>query len=219
MRSLFLSILLFVPFILKGNYPSSNTRIVQLHKEESVQEISVLVNSKKTVQPKRDRVYHWYSFDQVQVNEGAFSGQLLHGIYRLYDLSGRLVEQGRFDMGLKAGLWYKWDKDGKINQETEWKNSRKNGKSTSYHNGRLVREESYRNGLLHGNSILYDLNGNKEVYKFSKGAPVIKAKKEKDENRSRIFLFKRLLKLKKIDVLESDVNAGDMEFEHASNPE
>jgi|GEM_PF-5090454 len=89
------------------------------------------------VLPKIEKTYFWYEKGRINSSQGAYSGKVLHGQYRLYDrTSKRPLESGKFRKGLKTGRWLHWRSS-----------------------GQLLRTEIYTDGLLNGNLIRYDSLG------------------------------------------------------------
>jgi antitoxin component YwqK of YwqJK toxin-antitoxin module len=59
-----------------------------------------------------EKIYYWYSNNQIKTTRGGYSGKLLHGFYTDFYANNSLKEQGRFKMGLKVGEWKAWSGEG-----------------------------------------------------------------------------------------------------------
>lgn len=207
--TLFLCFLIF-PLSISGQKSSSETRTIQFRHKDNTIECTMLLQGQEAIKAKRNKLYHWYNFDQIYVNEGAFSGLLLHGIYRVFDSSGRLVEQGRFDSGQKNGIWTKWDSGGFVINEVQWKNGCKTGALRTYEDGNLLKIEHFKDGVLHGKVMRFDSDGTCVTQRFRKGVLV-----EKDVDESRIHvlfksLFEMVFKSKKASSTTSEENSAEL---------
>lgn len=185
---LLLLIIAFAPIKMVGEIPSPSIRKVQIHADNHLIETSVLVNTDKKFKINRDHFYHWLAFDKIQINEGGYSGQLLHGSYMVYNNEGKLVEQGQFTHGLKSGVWYLWDDYGNVQQEVKWKSGARNGKAYYYDAGELTRVENYKNDRLNGKVVIYN---DDDVKSYRNG----ELREKKNSERLKTF-FKQIFKKK-----------------------
>ena len=149
------------------------TRPVNIHKKDTLLEVSIFVNRKEKVKIDRNKTYHWYAFDAIQHNEGAYEGNLLHGELKRYDAKYRLLERGRFDMGLKDGIWVQWSKEGVITLEQKWESGVLDGSTRYFEAGQLMKEEEYKDNLLHGKIIVYQGNEEAEELRYKKGILIV----------------------------------------------
>lgn len=91
--------------------------------------------------------YHWFKSQKLQVTQGGSAGNLLHGNFQKFHVSGQLAERGEFKYGLKDGDWLTW-----------------------YESGELKSKLTYKDGVLKGAFIRYAKDGNiKEVGKYKNG--------------------------------------------------
>lgn len=58
--------------------------------------------------------YFWYTNQKIHRNQGGAYGWFLHGKYRAFTGSNRLVEEGNFANGLKNGVWRCWNPAGDL---------------------------------------------------------------------------------------------------------
>lgn len=111
-----------------------------------------------------------------------------HGLYREWDDQGRLVGQGRYAWGEATGAWSRWLPaaespllggapfcafDGPFLSQVDYLNGRPHGVWRIYSaDSRLVCEAPLREGLRHGQMVLYQPDGS-VFYRqsFSGGAP------------------------------------------------
>lgn len=91
------------------------------------------------------KYYSWYKNQKIHVSQGTSGGHLLHGVYVKYASSHAILERGVFNEGLKDGLWRKWNLEGKIIEQSNWKEGVINGSFTS-----ISDTLNYKNGSLHG---------------------------------------------------------------------
>jgi antitoxin component YwqK of YwqJK toxin-antitoxin module len=145
------------------------TRTVLLREKDSYVEASIFLDKNKRVKTEREKFYYWYGFNAIHVNEGNYSGQLIHGDYSVYDNEHNLLENGRFDFGLKDGVWLSWAADGTVESEIEWNIGEKEGIAKYYKGGVLQREEIYKNNLLHGKTIEYIDGGKPTTVRYKRG--------------------------------------------------
>jgi len=103
--------------------------------------------------PKMENTYYWFEKGTINSSQGAYSGKVLHGQFRVYDRETKQVlESGKFRKGLKNGRWLLWN-------------------ST----GLLKRSEIYNDGNLAGMTINYDSLGKPaDTLKYKNGVLVIK---------------------------------------------
>lgn len=91
------------------------------------------------------KYYSWYKNQKIHVSQGTSGGYLLHGVYVKYASSHAILERGVFKAGLKDGLWRKWNLEGRVIEQTNWKDGVIHGSSISNSDTLL-----YKNGSLHG---------------------------------------------------------------------
>ena len=164
-----------------------DTRTVHIQREDTLVVASILLRKDKNIDPKRNITYYWFAFNTIQKNQGAFSGSLLHGDYKVFDSQNRLIEKGQFNYGIKTGKWLKWNGTGQVECETNWKNGCLDGITNYYKNGKLRRSEQFKQGQLHGPCT--DYNGSdKKTTRYKNGVLVQKQKKSSEEKAS---LFKK----------------------------
>jgi effector-binding domain-containing protein len=130
---------------------------------EPVEKISVSSN----------RLYYWFSGNQVNITEGGYSGKPLNGSYEdLYD-NKNLKESGNFEDGLKTGLWKSWTEEGLLINEFTFRKGAKNGPYVKYDvKGKVMEKGTYQDDLLNGRQEIITADSTKVVhYKQGKVRP------------------------------------------------
>jgi hypothetical protein len=125
--------------------------------------------------PKIENTYYWFEKGTINSSQGAYSGKVLHGQFRVYDRTTKQVlESGKFRKGLKNGRWLLWN-----------------------NTGLLKRSEIYNDGILDGITIKYDSLGKaSNTLKYKNGALITKMASAVDTS-GFISKVKRFFKKKK----------------------
>ncbi|WP_276090981.1 hypothetical protein [Pedobacter sp. JY14-1] len=102
------------------------------------------------VLPEMAHTYYWYDKGKVNSSQAAYSGKVLHGLYREYDRAHKmLLVSGRFHKGLKQGRWLSWNAAGRLRQAEIYRDGELNGALVKYDSlGRPADTLNYRNGVL-----------------------------------------------------------------------
>lgn len=139
------------------DYEYTNTREVRILSIDSVITADVKMVDDASFKIKDQKVYHWYYSNKIWTNEGAFDGQLLHGVYKIKDKEGRLIKLGYFENGLKVKSWVTWYQNGQKSKVENWKKGEQAGKEVTYFgNGNLLSEYSYKSGKKNGKYKVYN---------------------------------------------------------------
>lgn len=152
------------------------------------------------VKPHDNFNYYWFYSDRINHNQGGYSGSLLNGDYKVFDLSRRLLTQGKFKNGIKTGQWKQWNtKTG--NYYTEyWKKGKRNGTAILYaENGKKISQVNYKNGLKHGKSFYIKNDSTYTV--FYKNDKLITTK---ETSKKRICFFKKKTKIESVNTEDRD---------------
>lgn len=113
----------------------------------------VLLEDKK-IRYRDTLPYYWFKAQKVHKTQGHSAGNLLHGSFSKYYISGQLAEHGEFEFGLRSGDWMTW-----------------------YNSGQIKAVEHYKNGILHGRFERYDEAGNiTEQGHYKKGEKKLKVR-------------------------------------------
>jgi antitoxin component YwqK of YwqJK toxin-antitoxin module len=129
------------------DYGFDRVRITEADRTITLETVSV----KGKLNTSPDRMYFWYSANQIQTTQGGYSGKLLNGPYRSYYLNKNLMEEGTFNKGLKDGVWKNWKENGTLISIINWQDGLMSGNFSKYNeNGNLIMSGSYKNGLLNG---------------------------------------------------------------------
>lgn len=130
---------------------------------------NVLVTENK-VRPEDELYYYWFSANDIKRTRGGFDGKLLHGIYTEFYLNKNLKEKGQFRFGLKHKEWKSWHINGEYKEISYWKKGKQQGRCRYFsEDGKLAEERVYRNGLLHGKSVIYLDQDSPQIRKYRKG--------------------------------------------------
>jgi len=102
------------------------------------------------VLPKIENTYYWFENGRVNHSQGAYSGKVLHGSFRVYSLATkRPLESGRFRRGLKNGRWLSWGNTGLLSRSAIYHNGQLQGPAVIYDSlGRPADTIKYRHGHL-----------------------------------------------------------------------
>lgn len=91
---------------------------------------------------------------------GKLEDGLKEGEWVFYHRNGKLKEKGSYKKGSPIDYWEVYDIDGILENSYTYDSNRKiNGVSKTYYQGKLVREETFKNGTITG-YVCYDLEGN-----------------------------------------------------------
>jgi antitoxin component YwqK of YwqJK toxin-antitoxin module len=124
------------------------THLIILNYSDSVVHANILVND-PSIDPLNNKTYYWYLPDQIYYNQGGYSGNLLHGDYKVFDKMNHLYVQGSYNKGLKSGVWKRWLSNGGLLEVVPWKNGMLDGICLYYNSeGLIMAEYKYRNGKL-----------------------------------------------------------------------
>ncbi len=88
-------------------------------------------------------------------------------VYEYYE-NGKLKSKCPTINGKRNGIDLQWDENGDLITKCTFKNDKLNGISYSYDDGILTLQANYKNGVLHGKSILYYHNGNPKMIRNHK---------------------------------------------------
>jgi|WetSurMetagenome_2_1015567.scaffolds.fasta_scaffold14737_2 antitoxin component YwqK of YwqJK toxin-antitoxin module len=180
MKKLLCSFIFVMPMVLWGqNHEAINThRTVVVTQGDSLIEASIMQKKPANMDIKPELQYYWYENYLIHTNQGGFSGWLLDGDYCIYTLDGHsLIGSGKFVAGLKEGEWKNWDKNGKLIERITWEKGRLDGDRFLYCNGMVYIHEQYKNGLLHGKTIIVNADGSIIEKDYLRGVEKIKKAK------------------------------------------
>ena len=175
MKKLFF-LLLFIPLLsLAQRLPEDMSAKVRITEVGSTL-VAEIYTVKSLPEIQNDRLYYWYSSNQIHTTQGGYSGRLLNGLYEEYFPNKNLKVKGEFKKGLKDGSWKAWLENGSLADETNWKNGIKSGTFTVYNaDGSIKQTGSYKHSVLDGKIITYNINGSKEIITYKSGN-VVKSK-------------------------------------------
>jgi antitoxin component YwqK of YwqJK toxin-antitoxin module len=119
---------------------------------------------------KKDRMYYWFTLNQIHKTKGGYSGKVLNGLYQVFNSTNDLIEQGEFKNGLKTGKWTRWYKNGQIANISNWVNGTLEGEQLAYSdNGVIESKYLYSNNILNGKSYIYNSDSSVIVMQYKKG--------------------------------------------------
>lgn len=114
-------LVLFVLAVL-FSFSQEKTRRIPITTKEGTKAIVEVDNRHKKIKPKKEVRYTWYKAKSILTTQGAYHGDLLHGVYQENYANKQLKVQGVYKYGLKNGTWRYWDETGKLVKEENWKN-------------------------------------------------------------------------------------------------
>ena len=129
-----------------------------------------LLNNLKSPKLKSECLYYWYSSSGIHINQGGYSGILLHGQYTEYDKYNNLILKGVLKYGTKSGTWSSWYSNGNIKEINRYEKG--------LHTGKCIKYDSS------GNCIFSGLYHNDKLIKEYKIIPTDKLKKSRSKNGS-----------------------------------
>ena len=103
-------------------FSQEKTRRIPITTKEGTKAIVEVDNRHKKIKPKCEITYTWYKAKAILTTQGAYQGDLLHGLYQENYDNKQLRLQGVYKYGVKTGSWRYWDKAGKLIKEENWKN-------------------------------------------------------------------------------------------------
>jgi hypothetical protein len=175
--------LLFRGICVFSQEPSYNFRSLNLNIGDSVIKAQIC-NEAVLKKHFPNAFYYWYYSGKINMNQGGYSGKLVHGKYEVFNKSNKLICSGNFSYGLKEGEWKEWYPGGTIKSVTNFHNGLINGEYFSYdEKGKLISKETYDEGELNGRSYFY-LTDTVIVKKFKDGKEITKPSKDKKKESS-----------------------------------
>lgn len=171
-------LLLFLPVL----SPAQDYRLGRVVNTRDGPELmrATIENSPITIQPDPKAYYYYYYKGVIHKAQGGHTGYLLHGKFESMYLNNNIHSSGCFAHGLKKGIWYHWYENGNLKSIESWKKGKKSGrfqefdengllnrsglynkdqlkgKVRTYENGRLVKVQSYKHGVLHKEYTIQD---------------------------------------------------------------
>lgn len=103
-------------------FSQEKTRRIPITTKEGTKAIVEVDNRHKKIKLKSEITYTWYKAKAILTTQGAYQGDLLHGLYQENYDNKQLKLQGFYKYGVKTGSWSYWDKAGKLIKEENWKN-------------------------------------------------------------------------------------------------
>ncbi len=145
-----------------------------------------VLSAKTKINTNNNFNYTWFANNKIMQTRGSYDGKLLNGLYKSFYLNDNLKEQGYFKKGLKQGEWINWFDNGKINQVSKWKHGMRNGETADYNEkGMLIKTTGYKNDKVNGYLKIYEEGKIIKQQKFKNGIeviPVINKRKRKNKN-------------------------------------
>ncbi|HEX3008687.1 MAG TPA: hypothetical protein VHO90_13835 [Bacteroidales bacterium] len=175
--------LLFGSICIFSQEPSYNFRSLNLNIGDSIIKTQIC-NEVVLKKHFPNAFYYWYYSGKINMNQGGYSGKLIHGKYEVFNKSNKLICSGNFNYGLKEGEWKEWYPGGNIKTLTKFHNGMIHGEYFSYdEKGKLISKETYNEGMLDGRSYFY-LNDTVVIKKFKDGKEITKPSREKEKDLS-----------------------------------
>lgn len=117
-----LTLLVLFVLIALFSFSQEKTRRIPITTKEGTKAIVEVDNRHKKIKPQKEVRYTWYKAKSILTTQGAYQGDLLHGVYQENYANKQLKVQGTYKYGLKNGIWRYWDEAGKLVKEENWKN-------------------------------------------------------------------------------------------------
>jgi len=145
-----------------------NTRKVSLFRGDTSIVAGILSDARiDKVEP--EVYYYWYGHENINANQGGYSGHLLDGEYLEYGPSGKLLLKGTYDKGMRTGQWIYWYKAGAIRETREYEDGLLEGRTIRYSpDGKIIYSAEYRHHILHGEMTTV-MNDTLYMIKYRKG--------------------------------------------------
>ncbi len=115
---LILTLITLLPLFFFGQ---EKTRRIPILLENGLKAVVEVDNTNKKIKPKAEYTYFWFKSKSILSTEGAYQGDLLHGVYQENYLSKQLKTKGSFKYGLKNGIWRYWNEKGELLKQEKWK--------------------------------------------------------------------------------------------------
>jgi hypothetical protein len=160
------------------SYDKVEIQTLYLNSKDSVVRFQVLTDSKK-VKYVPALTYWWYKSNTILKTTGGADGKLLNGEYVSFYPDNNLKEKGKFLKGVKDELWITWFPNGKIQEQIIWKKGLMHGQRIVFDkDGNKISTENYKNGVL--------LNAKKKVTKkIKENKPKEKDTKQKETGKNK----------------------------------
>lgn len=132
-----------------------NTKVKKYYPDESISEEIEYTNT----QMNGNSTYYYQGTGQISA-KGNYKDGLQDGEWIWYHPDGKLKQKGAFLKNSPIGHWEEYDINGVLQSAYDYdENTKKNGASKLYFEGKLVREEQYNKGDIKSYKC-YDLDGN-----------------------------------------------------------
>lgn len=178
-------ILILSTFSYLNGFAQSRTIITDEGKV--VTELKEKSNSKVAIP---ERTYHYVKANELVTTQGAFEGQLLHGMTSFYDTKGRLTSKGQFRNGLKHAKWLYWNDKGELIEIINWKKGVKNGYYRGFTDKDTFVEGRWDDNLKVGTWRTF-VNGELSKVEFFEDGQLVDPKKKKSKKkRFKVKFFK-----------------------------
>jgi hypothetical protein len=185
--SIILYLLVSVTVFGQKKYSIPKTKEIIINYKDSIVKSNIFIINEK-VKIDNSIFYHWYSMNNIYVNRGGFSGNLLHGKYCVFDSNDKMKTEGFFTNGVKEGEWKRWYKNGELASVEVWEDGTRNGTHIFYdYKGSIIKHIDYKDDLIHGDFIVY-LNNSTIKKEYKKGQEIIKNDKEKKSSENKTQL-------------------------------
>lgn len=135
---LILSLITIIPFLI---FSQEKTRSIPIITKGGTKAIVEVDNTNKKLKPKIECTYSWLKAKTILSTQGAYQGDLLHGLYQENYASKQLKIQGYYKYGLKHGKWSYWDETGKLIKQEKWKKGELNTPKVKTPNIKKVKED------------------------------------------------------------------------------
>ncbi len=169
--------------LLAQDIKEEKTYPYELSTKEEVIKFNILKKIPSRFKPQMNHIYYWFINNSIHKNNGGIGGKLLHGKYSSYNINMSLKESGVFCYGEKKGIWISWFPNGYIASKTHWKNGLLHGKSIIYSEDlRQWVQSTYKYGKLNGIQKSYTNSICDSSQKYKNGVRILPKVRQKKIN-------------------------------------
>ncbi|TWI85741.1 hypothetical protein IQ13_0906 [Lacibacter cauensis] len=157
---------------IKEPVPESTNRVI-LNRNDTVYSFYTYKVDLKKMVLNAELFYCWYDKGLINQTQGAYSGRVLNGSYKVFYPNKNLKELGHFNNGLRNGKWTYWQADGIKKREEVWRKGLLDGQVVLYNEkGGVSKVEFYNNGRPSYPRLIYT-SDNKVIKTYKKKGTIV----------------------------------------------
>ncbi|MFW2376082.1 MAG: toxin-antitoxin system YwqK family antitoxin [Cellulophaga baltica] len=127
----------------KVKIEKQDTREAMVTSPDSIVYLNIIKKSPKNLKLEDSKRYSWYMNRQIRSNFGAFSGNLVHGKYEVFDINGNLIKVGLYNVGIPVGLWKYYRVSGMLSKTELWDDGYLTTQKLFNSRGDFIKERSF----------------------------------------------------------------------------